>query len=198
MTKYIKNKLQASIQIVAQKQRNFKTKNKEGKKKILFFYVLPFTFYFLLNSLPTYAETINNACPPKLVFTAPSNRDFTFKDWDKTCGQPKNYIYSFEQMVLDLKPANIVYLGENHDNPKGHKKQLEIIQELYKRNPKIGIAMEMFQRPYQEVINQYLAGKLNEKELLEKSEYEKCWGFPWENYAPILKFAKEKRLPVIA
>lgn len=171
---------------------------KEQKRKKLFFCLLPVTFYFLLCTLPAYAETVKNACPPKLVFSTPSNRDFTFKDWDKTCGNPKNYISSFEEMLLEIKPAKIVYLGEVHDNTEDHKNQLKIIQELYKRNPKIAIAMEMFQRPYQDVVNQYLAGKLTEKQLIEKSEYEKRWGFPWENYAPILNFAKEKQLSVIA
>jgi len=97
-----------------------------------------------------------------------------------------------------LAQANVVYLGETHDSPEDHRNQLKIIQELYRINPKIAIALEMFQRPYQGVVNQYLAGKLTEEELLEKSEYEKRWGVPWENYAPILRFAKEKKLPVLA
>ncbi|NJR73533.1 MAG: ChaN family lipoprotein [Scytonema sp. CRU_2_7] len=169
----------------------------------LLFSLLPCTFSFLLCTLPACAETVKNSCPPKLVFnssTAVASKvvEVTFQDWDKTCGNPENYISSFEEMIRDIKQVNVVYLGEIHDNPEDHKKQLKILHELYNRNPKIAIAMEMFQRPYQKVVNQYLAGKLTEKELIEKSEYEKLWVFPWEYYAPILKFAKEKRLSVMA
>ena len=103
------------------------------------------------------------------------------------------------QVVLsELAQADVVYLGETHSSPQDHQTQLEIIQELQRRNPKIAIAMEMFQRPYQGILDRYLAGQLSEQELLEQSEYEQRWGFPWQYYAPILRFAKEKKLSVLA
>jgi uncharacterized iron-regulated protein len=92
----------------------------------------------------------------------------------------------------------VVYLGETHTSEADHKAQLEIIQQIYAKKPKIAIAMEMFQRPYQGAIDQYLAGKITEEELLTQTEYQQRWGFPWEYYAPILRFAKENLIPVLA
>lgn len=103
-----------------------------------------------------------------------------------------------QQILQALVKADVVYLGETHDSPQDHKAQLEILQALYQQNQKIAIAMEMFQRPFQDVLNQYLAGKITEAQLVEQSEYEKRWGFPWEYYAPILRFAKAHQLPVLA
>ncbi len=169
------------------------------KKKKLFFYLLPFTFYLLLSTLPAFAEPVKISCPPKLVVTAPPrNVDTIFNDWPKSCGDAEKFISSPQQMLSELAQAKVVYLGETHDTPLDHQNQLKIIQELYQRNRKIAIAMEMFQRPYQSVVDKYLAGKLTEAEFLKQSEYEKRWGFPWENYAPILRFAKEKQLRVLA
>lgn len=105
---------------------------------------------------------------------------------------------NLNQILSKLKKAKVVYLGETHDSSQDHENQLKIIQELYKNNTKIAIGMEMFQRPFQEVINQYLAGKITEAELVKKSEYETRWGFDWELYAPILRFAKQKQIPVLA
>jgi uncharacterized iron-regulated protein len=105
---------------------------------------------------------------------------------------------NLNQILPELEKAKVVYLGETHDSSQDHQNQLKIIQELYKNNPKIAIGMEMFQRPFQEVINQYLAGKITEAELVKKSEYETRWGFDWELYAPILRFAKQKQIPVLA
>ena len=102
------------------------------------------------------------------------------------------------EILQELAKADVVYLGETHDRPEDHNAQLEIIQQLYRRNHKVAIAMEMFQRPYQGVIDNYLAGKITESQLLEQSEYNRRWGFPWEYYAPILKFAKKYQLPVLA
>jgi uncharacterized iron-regulated protein len=58
--------------------------------------------------------------------------------------------------------------------------------------------MEMFQRPFQSAIDNYLAGKLTQEQLVEQTEYDRRWPFPWESYAPILRFAKENQLPVLA
>ncbi len=107
-------------------------------------------------------------------------------------------IDNLNQILPELKKAKVVYLGETHDSSQDHQNQLKVIQELYKNNSKIAIGMEMFQRPFQEVINQYLAGKITEAELVKKTEYETRWGFDWELYAPILRFAKEKKIPVLA
>src|SRR4028118_1992351 len=103
-----------------------------------------------------------------------------------------------QKILQELVKANVVYLGETHNNLEDHKAQLEILQALHQQNRKIAIAMEMFQRPFQDVLDQYLAGKITEAQLVEQSEYEKRWGFPWENYAPILRFAKTNQLPILA
>ncbi|HEY9665307.1 MAG TPA: ChaN family lipoprotein [Coleofasciculaceae cyanobacterium] len=107
-------------------------------------------------------------------------------------------VFTQQQILQELVKADVVYLGETHDRIEDHQAQLDILKALYKQNPKIAIAMEMFQRPYQDVLDQYLAGKITEAELVKQSEYEQRWGFSWEYYAPILRFAKTHQLPVLA
>lgn len=103
-----------------------------------------------------------------------------------------------ETIIQELVKADVVYLGEIHSSPDDHKAQLEILQALYQENPKIALAMEMFQRPYQDILDQYLDGQITETQLIEQTEYEQRWGFPWEYYAPLLQFAKTHQLPVLA
>lgn len=102
------------------------------------------------------------------------------------------------EILQELKQADVVYLGETHDRLADHQAQLNILQALYQQNRKIAIAMEMFQRPFQEAIDQYLAGNITEAQLIEQTEYEQRWGFPWDYYAPLLRFAKINQLPVLA
>jgi uncharacterized iron-regulated protein len=102
-------------------------------------------------------------------------------------------------ITLDkLAQADVVYLGETHDSAADHQAQLEIIQALHRARPNLAIGLEMFQRPYQMVLDRYLAGTITEAQLLEQSQYQRRWGFPWEFYAPILRFAKAQKLSVIA
>lgn len=101
-------------------------------------------------------------------------------------------------VLKQLAQANVVYLGETHDRPADHAAQLAILQALRQERPKLVIGMEMFQRPYQAAIEAYLAGKLSETELQNQTQYAQRWGFEWEFYAPILRFAKDNKIPVIA
>lgn len=106
--------------------------------------------------------------------------------------------YTNQEILQQLVKAKIVYLGETHDSEADHQAQLKIIREMQRQNRKIAIALEMFQRPFQSAIDNYLAGKITEQQLVEQTEYDRRWRFPWEYYAPILRFAALKQLPVLA
>jgi uncharacterized iron-regulated protein len=102
-------------------------------------------------------------------------------------------------VIIDaLSSKKIVYVGEIHTNFSHHKAQLSIIKELYKRNKKIAIGMEMFQRPFQGILDDYISGRIDEKTMLKKTEYFGRWGFNYNLYKPIVDFAKQEEIPVIA
>lgn len=145
---------------------------------------------------PAYTQQGLNSCRPQVVL--PPQTTNTTIGIAKKCRDSKKQVVTRLQALQQLAKADAVYLGETHDSAKDHQNQLEIIEQLYRRNKNIAIALEMFQRPYQGVIDDYLAGKISEQQLLAKSEYEQRWGFPWEYYAPIVRFAKAKKLPILA
>jgi len=97
-----------------------------------------------------------------------------------------------------LAQAHVVYLAETHDRPEDHQAQLQIIQALHQQRPDLVIGMEMFQQPYQPTLNRYLAGQLTEAQLQAATQYQQRWGFPWEFYAPVLRFAQANQVPVVA
>lgn len=111
---------------------------------------------------------------------------------------------STPEIVERVLQDDVVYLGEKHDSPEIHQQQLEIIEQLYKNKnsanskPEMAFAFEMFQRPFQPMLGRYLAGTITESQLRIQTEYDSRWGFEWEFYAPILRFAKEKQIPLIA
>lgn len=111
-------------------------------------------------------------------------------------------------MISDLKTfagvmervagKKIVYVGENHNQFSHHVMELEIIRDLHRRGKKIAIGMEMFQRPFQKPLDDYIEGRIDERELLKKTQYFKRWGFDYNLYRPILEFARSERIPVVA
>lgn len=111
--------------------------------------------------------------------------------------QPAEVITGNAAALTSMMDASAVYLSETHTEVADHAAQLEIIQALDQQN-EIAIALEMFQRPFQPVLDAYIAGEITEAELVAQSEYETRWGFDWELYAPIVRYAKENQIPLIA
>ncbi len=102
------------------------------------------------------------------------------------------------EMMEQVVRKKIVYVGENHDQFSNHVVQLEVIKNLHRRGKPVAIGMEMFQRPFQKVLDEYIEGKIDESEFLKGTQYFKRWGFDYRLYGPILLFARSNKIPVVA
>ncbi len=111
--------------------------------------------------------------------------------------QPQQTMH-LDEIIARISQKPVIYIGERHGNYEDHKIELRVIMELYKQGRKFAIGMEMFQRPFQKAINDYLAGGVDEKQFLKSTEYFKRWQFDYNLYREIIEFAKAKNIPVIA
>ena len=62
----------------------------------------------------------------------------------------------------------------------------------------MAVGMEMFQRPYQEVLNDYIAGHIDELTFLQNTEYYTRWRYDYNLYKPIVDYLKLQKIPLIA
>jgi hypothetical protein len=58
--------------------------------------------------------------------------------------------------------------------------------------------MEVFQQPFQQALDDYIAGDITEQQMLRATEYYERWNMDYRLYAPILRYARVHGLPVIA
>ena len=119
--------------------------------------------------------------------------DNTFRVFDGQ-GNPS----SLEKIIDDLDETDVVFLGENHDDPVAHGLQLELFKraiEKYGSRRKIALSMEMFERDVQTEVDAYLKDLISEQHFLSNS---RPWGNYKTDYRPLVELAKEKKLPVIA
>lgn len=104
-------------------------------------------------------------------------------------------VVSFEQMLQQLATADVVFIGEQHDDPIAHLLELRILQQLYQQRPQIALSLEMFERDVQLPLDEYLAGLIIESQFLSCTR-------PWPNYQtdyrPLVEFCKAHGFPVIA
>jgi uncharacterized iron-regulated protein len=103
-----------------------------------------------------------------------------------------------DKLAAQLANKRVVFVGEMHDRYDHHLNQLAIIQRLHQLEPNLAIGVEYFQQPFQEQVDDYIAGKTTEQEFLRATEYYKGWGYDYRLYAPIFRFAREQHIPVRA
>lgn len=107
-------------------------------------------------------------------------------------------IPSLDDMLPELSRQRVVFVGESHTSYGHHLSQLEIIQRLHEMDIDFAIGMEFFQQPYQAHLDAYIAGTQDEKEMLLKTEYWDRWSFDYRLYRPILNYAREHGIPLVA
>ncbi|WP_167855526.1 ChaN family lipoprotein [Hymenobacter fodinae] len=122
---------------------------------------------------------------------------FTMKD-DKpayrlftAAGKPVAY----DKMLKDLAAADVVFFGEQHNDPIAHWLELQLTKDLLRlKQGQVVLGLEMFERDVQPLVDQYATGELTDKEFEEQSR-------PWPNYAtdykPLLLLAKQQKFRVV-
>jgi uncharacterized iron-regulated protein len=84
--------------------------------------------------------------------------------------------------------SRVVCVGEDHPNPHHHWFQLEVMKQVSAHRP-LALGMEMFQRPFQAVLDDYAAKRIDEVALLSRSGYEERWSYDWGFYSPTVNTA---------
>lgn len=101
----------------------------------------------------------------------------------------------FESMVADLARADVVFVGEQHDDPRTHRLEEALLAGLLRRKLAPTVSLEMFDRDVQGAVDRYLAGSIGESQFLQESR-------PWPRYAtdyrPLIEMAKREGWTVIA
>ncbi len=101
---------------------------------------------------------------------------------------------SFDEVVDKLAGADVVVLGELHDSGPGHAAQLALTRALLERAGGGAIAMEQFERDVQDVVDDYVAGRIDRDGLAAAR--------PWSNhdahYHATLELARELDVRVLA
>ena len=101
----------------------------------------------------------------------------------------------FESMAAAVAKADVIFVGEQHDDPNTHRLERALLDALARRRDDIVVSLEMFERDVQQRLNQFGRGTLTETEFLSSSR-------PWPRYAtdykPLVDLALERKWPIVA
>ena len=103
-----------------------------------------------------------------------------------------------EAFLAVLRTKKVIYVGERHDQPSDHGVQYAILRQIHRDEASVAIGMEMFQVPFQEPLTKWSAGQIDETVLRKETEYDERWGFDFSMYRPILEYARNRGIEVVA
>ena len=87
----------------------------------------------------------------------------------------------------------MTFIGEMHDDAGADYLEAEILRRV--ASPDWALSMEMFERDVQGVVDEYLKGLIEERDLIASG---RAWSNCRSDYKFLIEIAKEKHMPVIA
>jgi uncharacterized iron-regulated protein len=141
---------------------------------------------------PTAGAAVGTAPAPAVSISSPATAGYAAH---RVYDTKRKRFVDFETMAVRLAKADIVFLGEQHDDPRTHQLQAATLDAISRRRTgPIVLALEMFERDVQGSLDAYLAGTRSEADFLSASR-------PWPNYAadyrPLVEYARAKGWPVV-
>jgi len=102
---------------------------------------------------------------------------------------------TLDEIVDDMSEADVLFFGEEHNDPTGHYLEYSLLKQLAEKYPgKVALSMEMFETDCQLVLDEYLNGFIREKNFITDA---RVWS-NYKDYHPLIEFAKDSHIPVIA
>ncbi len=98
---------------------------------------------------------------------------------------------TYNKLWKDLGKTSIVLGADFHAYAQAQRAHLRILRE-WPQNQKLILCLECFAQGDQKALDQFSRGEIDIEELGKKTKWDQQWGFPLDQYKPLLNLAKEK------
>ncbi len=106
---------------------------------------------------------------------------------------------TFNLLVNELASQDVIYLGEEHYNRHHVDAAIRVLEVLQADGRRPIMTMEMFGWDGQDALDYYISQPdVTREQFLDDVRWEENWGGDFEDYEPLLRFAREHNLPVVA
>jgi uncharacterized iron-regulated protein len=103
-----------------------------------------------------------------------------------------------ERFRLSVEHADVIYVGETHDDPVDHQRELNLVRGLLKRRVKFAIGWEMFDTTQQAAMDEWSLHGISLAKMLAETDFQKRWGIYSPVYEQILRIAGKAGVPNLA
>lgn len=104
-------------------------------------------------------------------------------------------LLSINQLAVQLRSTDVIVFGEFHGHHASHLLQSLLQSALFRQQPRQILSMEQFELDNQSALDRYLNGETGEAEMISDAD---AWSNYRASYRPMVEFARDKGLPVVA
>jgi hypothetical protein len=110
----------------------------------------------------------------------------------------RNYqkISNKNELLRSARKADIIFGADFHPFAQSQRTHLRILRELNKNQRPLILALEAIDSHHNNIVSDYLKGRIDDKTFLKKIDYFESWGFPWENYKVLFEFARSNNISI--
>ncbi|MDW1891904.1 ChaN family lipoprotein [Vibrio sp. Vb1574] len=148
------------------------------------FSTLSLLFAGLLTGCSSYTHTNSHATSAEVT---------SFYDYQLYT--PSGEHIALSKLPIELQQADVILIGEWHTHAGIHRFQTDMLKQLTSYDRSLALSMEQFTRDKQPVVDAYLRGEIGEQYSMKQAN---AWPNYESDYRPLVEFAKQKNLPVIA
>jgi len=129
-----------------------------------------------------------------------SSSIFAVKTDSTPKASPSTYQLSATKIINALQSKRAVFLGEHHPEFRDHLLQAALIRRLHASvgGKPLAVGIEAVQRQFQPVLDDYIAGRIDEQELIAATDWERRWFWSFTAYAPVFLTCRELGVKLIA
>jgi hypothetical protein len=98
---------------------------------------------------------------------------------------------SLQELQRALSKARVVVGADFHAYGQSQRAHVRVLRDHIVHQPVI-LALECLSHEHEKIAALFLKGKISEAKFLSEIEWEKNWGFPWENYRPLFELARDR------
>lgn len=106
---------------------------------------------------------------------------------------------SFEELIQKTKSLDVIYLGEEHHHRHHIDNANKILRTLLAEGRTATITIEMFGWDGQQALDAYVSqSTLSREAFIQASRWKENWGGSFKDYEPLVQFAKDHHLTILA
>ncbi len=121
--------------------------------------------------------------------------------YERACSrdfQGRHQISTKSELIRAIRDTDVTLLADHHAFAQSQRTALRLLREAVLPGEHWALGLEFIPSQFQSELDLYQSGKMDLETFLQTIRYREDWGFPWRNYAPLLEWARQHSVKVLA